>query len=117
VKKNSVKTCEWLSSTKTPADIVTYCSKYAKWGKINGVVKGPPGFVCRATCADCNPCYQHKKTMFYYKENSKGKALLKNCSWLDKQSKKGDICSDGKTNGVYPPAHEACPTSCSVGSC
>merc|ERR1711983_471208 len=42
---------------------------------------------------------------------------VKNCQWLDRQSKKGDICADVETDGVYPSAREACPTSCGVGSC
>merc|ERR1712190_417047 len=67
-----------------------------------------PAFVCREICDSCDPCYQHDKTKFYYKnENS-----VKDCGWLDKQSEKGDICDQVETDGIYPSAREACPSSC-----
>merc|ERR1711862_410896 len=113
VNSESIKTCKWLKSSKSR---LQYCTKWISWGKYNGVVYGPPGFVCSKTCAGCDPCYQHKTAKFYFKKK-KGKVVMKNCSWLDKQSKKGDICSDAKTDGVHPPAHEVCPVTCGIGTC
>merc|ERR1711862_632258 len=103
------KPCEWLSVGKR----TIYCDRWMHWGEINGVVYGPPAFVCPELCGSCDPCYQLKNTMFYYKKDN----TVKNCDWLDRQSKKGDICSDVETDGVYPSAREACPTSCGVGFC
>jgi ferredoxin len=101
------KTCSWLK-TRTQ-----YCSIWMKWGEINGIVYGPPAFACQEACDSCDPCYQQEKTMFYYKNENE----VKTCSWLDMQSNRGDICSEVETDGVYPSASEACPSSCGVGSC
>merc|ERR1711862_924876 len=108
----SIDSCQWLASSKSR---LKYCTKWVNWGKYNGVVYGPAGFVCRATCADCDPCFQHNKAKFYFKKK-KGKVVLKNCTWLNKNKKKGSICAKGKT-GDYPPAHEVCPVTCGIGTC
>jgi len=103
------KSCDWLLVGQRS----NYCNTWMSWHEVNGVIYGPPAFVCREVCDSCDPCYQHENTMFYYNEGNE----VKNCQWLDRQSKKGDICADVETDGVYPSAREACPTSCGVGSC
>merc|ERR1711862_738344 len=103
------KSCDWLLVGQRS----NYCNTWMSWHEVNGVIYGPPAFVCREVCDSCDPCYQHENTRFYYNEGNE----VKNCQWLDRQSKKGDICSNIETDGVYPSAREACPTSCGVGSC
>merc|ERR1711862_222874 len=112
---HSRQTCKWLSSSKWR--INKYCTKSVNWGKHEGVVYGPPAFVCRKTCSSCDPCYENKNARFYYKQTTKGKVVVKNCAFLQKRKEKKRICSVGKTNGVYPPAHEVCPKTCKVGTC
>merc|ERR1711982_137 len=109
----SIDSCQWLASSKSR---LKYCTNWVNWGKYNGVVYGPPGFVCRETCKSCDPCFQHNKAKFYFKQK-KGKVVVKNCTWLKKNKKKSDICAKGKTDGVYPPAHEVCPDTCGIGTC
>merc|ERR1712190_96812 len=102
-----IKSCDWL---KTRSHL---CRSWFLWEEVNGDVYGPPAFVCREICDSCDPCYQHDKTKVYYNNGN----VVKDCGWLDRQSKKGDICADFATNGVYPSPREACPTSCGVGIC
>merc|ERR1711862_1309 len=109
----AIDSCQWLASSNSR---LKYCTKWVNWGKYNGVVYGPPGFVCRETCKSCDPCFQHNKAKFYFKQK-KGKVVVKNCTWLKKNKKKSDICAKGKTDGVYPPAHEVCPVTCGIGTC
>merc|ERR1711862_151880 len=61
----SMDSCQWLTSSKSR---LKYCTKWLNWGKYNGVVYGPPGFVCRETCKSCDPCFQHNKAKFYFKK-------------------------------------------------
>merc|ERR1719401_2881513 len=101
------KSCDWLSVGQRS----NYCNTWMSWNEVNGVIYGPPAFVCREVCDSCDPCYQHENTMFYYNEGNE----VKNCGWLDEQSSKDNICSNIETDGVYPSARDACPKSC--GSC
>merc|ERR1711982_257988 len=95
--KVAPKTCEWLASSTSNQK---NCAKWFNWGKYDGKTYGAPGFICKATCTKCDPCYQHNKAKFYFKKK-KGKVVLKNCSWLEKNKKKNKICTDRKTDGTH----------------
>jgi len=105
--KLKTKNCKWLQKKGVKA--LSYCKKkVAVTEDINS-----PQYTCRVTCDSCDPCYQNKKSKFFYKKNKKGKVLLKDCKWLEKVKNPGSICKKTGSNAGYGPASSVCPKVCS----
>lgn len=112
-----LKECSWLSG-QNDTKKRKLCAGRVQYGAKDGVVYGPPEKACALTCDACDPCYQNNKSTFFWKEKN-NKSIIKNCAWLKKKNtaSQDNICTSGKTDGVYPSADVACPQVCSIGSC
>merc|ERR1711862_501464 len=108
--KNLIKSCKWLSKYKKKKQV---CKKN---------VEHIPGYgaaqdICQATCSSCEACYENENSVIYL--GQKKNEQFKTCKYLGKKSKKfiKKYCKRSKLKSSYKPPKEACPVTCSMGSC